>query len=137
MTSSTAAEPESTTPAEMAPDRPKKEATRIVRSYLAQRSFDVTDEVFPDGRTEADVVFREQGETVLAVILAGAPKDQTERPVLPLDLGEGGLSELRRLVLMYAAEHDGCHATRADVINLYPGRLAHVRHLVRAYSWEE
>ena len=56
-----------------------------------------------------------------------------------LDLGENGLSELRRLVLTYAAEHDACRAARADVIaiDLFPGRLGRVRHLARAYGWEE
>lgn len=109
-----------------------------MRSYLARRGFKVTEEAFSDGTTDADVFFLDHGEAVLAVVLAGAPGDPSVRSMSPLDLGENGLSELRRLVLTYAAEHDACHIARADVIaiDLFPERLRHVRHLVRAYSWE-
>lgn len=140
MTSSAIANHETNaTPAEMAPDELREEAVRVVRGYLAQRGFEVTDEPFSDGTTDADVVFLDHGEAVLAVVLAGAPGDPSVRSMPPLDLGESGLSELRRLVLTYAAEHDACHSARADVIaiDLFPERLGHVRHLVRAYGWEE
>ena len=140
MTSSAIANPEtSVIPAEMAPDELREEAVRVVRDYLARRGFEVTDESFSDGTTDVDVVFLDQGEAVLAVVLAGAPGDPSVRSMPPLDLGDNGLSELRRLVLTYAAEHDACRAARADVIaiDLFPERLGHVRHLVRAYGWEE
>ncbi|RVU97170.1 hypothetical protein EII22_08200 [Coriobacteriales bacterium OH1046] len=129
----------SVTPAEMAPNELRGEAVRVVRSYLAQRGFEVTDEPFSDGTTYADVIFLDQGEVVLAVVLAGTPSDPSVRSMPSLDLGENGLAELRHLVLTYAAEHDVCHAARADVIaiDLFPERLGYVRHLVRAYCWVE
>lgn len=50
-----------------------------------------------------------------------------ETSVTPAEMAPDGLRD------------EAYHAARADVIaiDLFPERLGHVRHLVRAYGWEE
>lgn len=126
-------------PADMAPDELHAEAVRVVTDYLKHRGHDVRAEPFSDGRTEADLVFLDDGETVVTIIVPKAPSDANASPMPSLDLGCDGYAELRGLALTYAAEHEDCNAVRADVIaiDLYPERVGRIRHLVGAYRWAE
>ena len=106
----------------------------IAARYLERRGLDLVARNWRCRYGEADIVAREDGETVLVEV-----KTRLGQDVDPLEAVLGRKQQAyRRIGLAYLMDHEDEDSVRFDVIgvNVTEPGMARLRHLIGAYQWD-
>ena len=110
----------------------------IVRDYLAHRGYEVhvADGWSCDGE-DAPVVAEDGDETVLIAVISAYEEGSARMTELNVDAAE--FATMRRVCLLYLADHGDVDAIRHDVVSVVVTgeRQAKLRHLIGAWQWAE
>lgn len=117
-----------------------QEGEHLAQVYLMRRGYDICETNWRIKSGEADIIATEDGqEAVLVEVktrLALGEKD----PVMPeLAVDADKRARYHKLALAYLGQHPEFSSVRFDVIAIViiQERMARLRHLVGAFSWDE
>lgn len=123
------------------PEEIGAEGERLAASYLERRQFEILERNWTCAAGEVDIVAKDiQDNTVVLVEVKtrlALGEDSRIMPELAVD--EEKQNRYRKMALLYLATHMDCYSIRFDVIalNIVGERMAKLRHLLGAFSWDE
>ena len=118
-----------------------EEGERLAASYLERRGFEVLERNWTCEAGEVDIVAKDvQDNTVVLVEVKTRLALGEDCRIMPeLAVDEQKQNRYRKMALLYLATHMDCYSIRFDVIalNIVGERMAKLRHLLGAFSWDE
>lgn len=126
--------------AEYTPREIGLEGEHLAQVYLVRRGYEVCELNWKCRAGEADIIARDtDGCVVLVEVKTRLAIGCTEEPMPELAVDDAKKLRYRGIALTYLAMHLEVQNVRFDVvaINIVQERMARLRHLLGAFSWDE